>query len=210
MDNLLICGRSREDFLEEIRRFHSLVAPGLIIGGFMVDWALELLSDNSEADAIVETVHCLPDAIQIFTPCTYGNGWMKVLDWDKFALSLYNKRNLQGFRIWLDLNKAKSFPNVYNWYMRLTPKKNLPLDVLLQSIFDARRSILSSCPINVTAFYEKKKKGTIKVCPACEEAYPATQGDACLACQGKGYYEPIVVKLTDATHVLSPGLLPLE
>jgi formylmethanofuran dehydrogenase subunit E len=190
---LLICGRSRENFLEEIRRFHGLVAPGLVIGGFMVDWALELLDDNSETDAIVETVHCLPDAIQIFTPCTYGNGWMKVLDWDKFALSLYTKRNLKGFRIWLDLEKAKSFPNIYNWYMRLTPKEKLPLDVLLQTIFDAQRSILSSCPINITAFYEKKKKGVIQVCPACGEAYPARQGDVCLACQGKGYYEPIPV-----------------
>ncbi|MBI4767994.1 MAG: hypothetical protein HY787_25940 [Deltaproteobacteria bacterium] len=28
----------------------------------MVDWAQELLGDHVEADAIVETGHCLPDA----------------------------------------------------------------------------------------------------------------------------------------------------
>jgi len=113
MDSLRVCGMYREDFLEKIKRFHGLVAPGLVIGGFMVDYALELLGSNSEADAIVETMHCLPDAIQIFTPCTYGNGWMKVLDWDKFAFSLYNKRNLKGFRVWLYIKKAQSFPNIY-------------------------------------------------------------------------------------------------
>jgi formylmethanofuran dehydrogenase subunit E len=189
MDGLHLCGLGRKAFLEKIKQFHGMVAPGLVIGGFMVDYASELLGGNSEADAIVETVHCLPDAIQIFTPCTYGNGWMKVLDWDKFALSLYDKRSLKGFRVWLDVRKAKSFPNIYNWYMRLKPKKELPLEVLLQTIFDAQRSVLTSCPISITAYYEKKKKGEITVCTDCGEAYPVSQGYTCLACQGKAYYE---------------------
>jgi formylmethanofuran dehydrogenase subunit E len=40
----------------------------------MVDLARELIGIDTEADAIVETRHCLPDAIQLFTPCTVGNG----------------------------------------------------------------------------------------------------------------------------------------
>lgn len=184
-----VCGRSTDDFLEAIEKFHGWKAPGLVIGGFMVDLAQELIGPGVEADAFVETCHCLPDAIQLFTPCTYGNGWMKVLDWDKFALSLYDKRRLDGFRVWLDLGKTRSFPNIYNWYMRLVPKKSLPLELLLDDIIVAGRSMLSSSPVRVTQLYGNKKKGEIAVCSGCGEAYPTQQGGRCLACQGKGYYD---------------------
>ena len=187
--NMLVCGISLEVFLKEIEDFHGWKAPGLVLGGFMVDWAQELIGPDVEADAIVESRHCLPDAIQLFTPCTIGNGWLKVLDWDKFALSLYDRRKLIGYRVWLDLSKAQIFPNFYNWYMRKVPKRDLPLEVLLETILDARRSILSSHAISVTRFYERKKKGNIGVCPGCGEAYPASQGSQCRACQGDGYYE---------------------
>jgi formylmethanofuran dehydrogenase subunit E len=98
-----VCGRSVDDFLKTIERFHGWAAPGVVIGGFMVDWAQELLGHEVEADAIVETRHCLPDAVQLFTPCTCGNGWLKILDWDKFALCLYDKKTLNGYRVWMDL-----------------------------------------------------------------------------------------------------------
>jgi len=158
----------------------------------MVDWAQEGLSPGVEADAIVETCHCLPDAVQLLTPCTFGNGWLKVLDWDKFALSLYDKKTLKGFRVWLDLAKAQTFPDIYNWYMRLVPKKSLPLEVLLASILGAGRSLLSRAPVRITGLHGKKSKGETATCSGCGEAYPASQGDRCLACQGRGYYEAAV------------------
>ena len=191
-DHGKVCGHSLEAFLNTIETFHGWRAPGLVIGGFMVDWAQELirnhLGPDVEADAIVETRHCLPDAIQLFTPCTFGNGWMKCLDWDKFALSLYDKHSLDGFRVWFDLKKAKSHPHLYNWYMRLVPKKELPLDVLLESILNTRRDVLSYRPIKVTHYHQPVKKGEITVCSGCGEAYPTAQGSQCSACQGKGYF----------------------
>ena len=188
-DRIMVCGRSMEDFLDTIEKFHGWKAPGVVIGGFMVDLARELVGPGVEADAFVETSHCLPDAIQLFTPCTYGNGWMKVLEWDKFALSLYDKKTLDGFRVWLDLEKTRSFPNIYKWYMRLVPKKSLPLEVLLEDILQAGRAMLSSAPVRITRFYGRNKKGEIAVCPGCGEAYPVHQGEKCLACRGEGYYE---------------------
>ena len=134
---LTVCGRPYEDFLSTIQRFHGWIAPGVVIGGLMVDLAQEHIGPDVEADAIIETTRCLPDAIQLFTPCTYGNGWMKVVDWDKFALTLYNKKTLEGIRIWLDIEKSRRFPDVYNWYMRLASKEALPLDILLKSIEEA-------------------------------------------------------------------------
>ena len=184
-----ICGRTVKNFVRELIGFHGFASPGLVLGGFLVDWARELVGTEVEFDAIVETTHCLPDVVQLFTPCTIGNGWMKVLDWDKFALSLYDRRKLTGYRVWLDLDKLRSFPDLYNWYMRLVPKIDLPLDVLHEAILSAGRSPLSACAITATRFYERHKKQDIAVCPQCGEAYTASQGPKCLACQGKGYYE---------------------
>ncbi|MGW8186774.1 MAG: FmdE family protein, partial [Desulfobacterales bacterium] len=151
-----LCGRDQTKCLRMIEKFHGWKAPGLVLGLFMVDLAQELIGIETEADAIVETRHCLPDAIQLFTPCTVGNGWMKILDWDKFALSLYDRRERNGYRVWFDLAKARRFPNLYKWFMRLVPKKELPLDVLLETILSAGRSVLSSQAIYVTAYYQRQ------------------------------------------------------
>jgi len=184
-----ICGKTRDEFFEAIRSFHGFTAPGLVLGAFMVDLARSLIGEDIEADAIVETRHCLPDAVQIFTPCTIGNGWMKIMDWDKFALTLYDRHTMDGYRVWFDLEKTKAFPDLYNWYMRLVPKKDLPISVLLEVLFEAGHSVLSYRPVRVTRYYQREKKKTINICPGCGEAYPAWQGSLCRACQGEGYYE---------------------
>ena len=187
---MLVCGRSQDDFLGEIEKFHGWKAPGLVMGAFMVDWAQELMGPGVEADAIVETIHCLPDAVQIFTPCTVGNGWLKILDWDKYALSLFDRRKTFGYRVWFDLNKARKFPDLYNWYMRLVPKDELPLETVIEAILHAKRDALSSRAIKVIKYSTRKKKGDIGVCSGCGESYPTAQGSQCIACQGDGYYEP--------------------
>jgi formylmethanofuran dehydrogenase subunit E len=187
-----ICGRPLSECLRMIEEFHGFKAPGIVLGLFMVDLAQEKIGADVESDAIVETRHCLPDAIQVFTPCTIGNGWMKILDWDKFALSLYDRRKRHGCRVWFDLEKAKQFPKLYKWYMRLIPKKELPLDVLLKIILSAGRSVLSWDAIYVTRYYQREKKGKTVICPICKEAYAADQGNHCSSCQGDGYYKLII------------------
>lgn len=186
---LIVCGRPLQQFLDDIEKFHGFTAPGLVIGGFMVDLAQKKIEPGIEADAVVETGSCLPDAIQIFTPCTTGNGWMKVVKWDKFALSLYNKKTFSGVRVWLDLEKAKQFPNVYNWFMHLVPKKELPLEVLLDSIIEAGDGILSWCEIQVKPEMFKGKKRELGICPACHESFSRIQGEVCTSCRGDGYFD---------------------
>ena len=183
----MVCGKPLNDFLNLIRRFHGWQAPGLVLGGFMVDWARELVGSRIEADAIVETRHCLPDAVQLLTPCTIGNGWLQVLDWDKFALTLYDRRRLKGYRVWLDLDKAAAFPNIYNWYLKRVAKRDLPLDILLEKIIHANRTVLSTRPIRMVSHFRRQKKGAIGICPLCGEAYALAQGNRCTACQG-GHY----------------------
>jgi len=188
-----ICGLSRDDFLQKIEEFHGFTAPGLVIGGLMVDMAQELIRDNMgegiDADAIVEARHCLPDAVQIFTPCTIGNGWLKIVDWGKFALSLYDKHVKRGYRVWFDVSKAALFPNLYNWYMKKVSKKDLPIDILLESIFEAGRDALSSRAVSILNTYSGEKKGGTDICDGCGEAYPVVQGSVCLSCRGESYFE---------------------
>lgn len=76
-DQVTICGKPLEGFLGEVEKFHGWKAPALLIRDFMVDWAQDGTSPGIEFDAFVETYQCLPDAIQLFTLCTFGNGWMK-------------------------------------------------------------------------------------------------------------------------------------
>jgi formylmethanofuran dehydrogenase subunit E len=60
--------------------------------------------------------------------------------------------------------------------------------VLLPVIIDAKRSVLSWNSIEMTGFFERKKKGDTGICSNCGEAYPTAQGPQCIACQGKAYY----------------------
>ncbi|MFO7984620.1 MAG: formylmethanofuran dehydrogenase subunit E family protein [Desulfatiglandaceae bacterium] len=183
-----LCGYKPETLLKEIEGFHGFIAPGLLIGAVMVDWVQELMGPTVEADAVVETYHCLPDAVQIFTPCTVGNGWLKILDWDQFALSLYDRFTLHGYRVWLNLARLSSSPPVHDWYMRTQPKSALPKDVLIPAILEAGRSLLSCVPIRMTRLHHRKKKSEIGICPGCGEAYSTAVGDRCVTCQGEGYY----------------------
>lgn len=185
----MICGRTPEELIRDIQSFHGFVAPGLLIGAFMVDSAYRHIGKNIEADAIVETRHCLPDAVQIFSPCTVGNGWLKILDWDKFAITFHDRHSHSGVRVWLELEKAKAHPDIYNWFMGLVPKRDLPADVLVTAIFKAGEDILSLADVMVTRHAMREKKGALKVCAVCREAYAESQGECCLACQGKGYYQ---------------------
>jgi formylmethanofuran dehydrogenase subunit E len=188
LSEIMICGRSLDVFFDDIERFHGFISPGIVLGGFMVDWAQELLGPDVEADAIVETGHCLPDTVQILTPCTVGNGWLRVLDWDKFALTLYDKSKLNGYRVWVDLKKTLLFPKIHDWFMRSVSKKDLPIDVLVEEILNAQRNVLSCRVVQVDKPHGRKHEKDIAVCCGCGEPYSSSQGAKCNTCQGEGYY----------------------
>ena len=90
-------------FVAVVKDFHGHVAPGVIIGGYMVEMARRTLPEGILYDAVSETVQCLPDAIQLLTPCTVGNGWLKVYHFGIYALSLYDKYTGEGTRVRLNV-----------------------------------------------------------------------------------------------------------
>jgi hypothetical protein len=73
------------EYLEQVRRFHGHTAPGLVVGGFIVDLALKNLPEGEFFDALCETPACLPDVVRLLTPCTVGNGCLKVVNMQSYG-----------------------------------------------------------------------------------------------------------------------------
>lgn len=184
-----ILGYSFDDYVNAAKRFHGHASPGVIIGGFMVDAAVRNLPEGILYDAICETRSCLPDAVQLLTPCTIGNGWLKIINTGRFALTLYNKQNNEGVRVFIDAEKVEAWLEIKAWYFKLKSSKEQNQEALAREVKEAGNSILSVRHVRVQPHIaEKKRKGSIVVCPQCREAYPAKDGQTCLACQRNKLY----------------------
>jgi formylmethanofuran dehydrogenase subunit E len=179
-----------EEYVEVCRRFHHYPAPGLLLGGFMVDAAMRRLPEGALFDAVSETSWCLPDAIQILTPCTIGNGWLKVFNLGLFGLTLYDKTDGRGVRVALDPSKLDDYPEIAEWIFKLKPKKEQDSDALRDAIRRAGADVCSIREVRVRREHrEGRGKGEVAPCPVCGEAYPVRDGGVCRLCRGESPYE---------------------
>lgn len=180
---------SYEEYLQLVISFHGAAAPGLLIGGFIVDLALKNLPEGEFFDAICETPVCLPDSVQLLTPCTIGNGWLTVLNFGKFAVTMYDKKSGEGVRVYLDMDKLKNWPEVNSWFLKLKTKKEQDHDLLMSQIKEAGHSMLSMQRVRVVPDnVARKKAGLSAICPACRESYPLQHGNLCRSCNGESPY----------------------
>lgn len=180
---------SFSEFKEMARAFHGYPAPGLLVGGYMVEAAKARLPEDSLFEAIVETPKCLPDAVQLLTPCSTGNGWMRVVNLGRYALCLYDKYTGEGWRIFLALEKVRAYPEIAAWFMKTKTKAEQDTNRLFSEIEAAGDSICGVAPVVVPSDYHKQKKRLkIDVCPICSEAYPTVDGAICRGCQGDAPY----------------------
>src|SRR5512138_2310897 len=185
-----ICRYTVDQYIDKLIAFHGNFAPGLLIGGFMVDAAVRRMTTYEFFDAICESTSCLPDAIQMLTPCTVGNGWLKVINTGRFAIALYEKRSGEGVRVGVDVNKLERYPEVRNWFLRLVSKHEQDKDALLREIRRAGQDILFAKPVRVSSELRAKKPRTpVVLCESCGEAYPENGRVFCAACQGLEIYE---------------------
>ena len=176
-------------FLERITVFHGYPSPGLVIGGKMVDLALAEMPAGCIFDAISETSNCLPDAVQILTPCTIGNGWLKLLDFGRFALSLYDKESGKGVRVALHPKKVAAWDRIDGWFFKRQPKAEQDTPALLAQIQTAADNILTAQPILVhSRFMAPNAVGVRALCRGCGESYPLKHGLRCRACQNESPY----------------------
>ncbi len=112
-----------DEFIEAAGRFHGYAAPGLILGGFMVHEARGYIPEGVLFDAISETAWCLPDAVQMLTPCTVGNGWLRIFNLGLYAVSLFDKFSGQGVRVAVETARLDAYPTIREWLFKLKPKK---------------------------------------------------------------------------------------
>jgi len=180
---------SLDKYIRLVESFHGNVAPGVLIGGIMVDAALERLNTSQLYDGICETSSCLPDAVQLLTPCTIGNGWLHIVDLGRFALTLYEKNSGRGVRAFLDAGKMELWPEVRNWYLKLKPKREQVREAVMDQIIEAGVRLFGFQDVEVVPlFLTKQSKGEIALCPVCGEAYPSDHGTVCRGCGGQSPY----------------------
>ena len=180
---------SYEEFLEIVRDFHGSVAPGIVAGGFMIDLALKNLPEDKLFDAISETQSCLPDAIQLLTPCTVGNGWLRIINIGRYAITLFEKYTGEGVRVSLDLNQLGGWSEIKAWYMKLKPKHQQDKELLLEQFREAGSEIYTVEHVHVNPqLLGKHKGGGIVLCPLCGEPFRSDREGACAFCLGDEKY----------------------
>jgi len=204
-------GYTYPEALDFIRSFHGHVAPGLVIGLKMVDWAREQLPEDILFDGVCETSSCLPDAVQMLTPCTVGNNWLTIKDLGRFALTLYDKFNGNGVRVFLDPTKLQQWPEFFDWFYKRKPRLEQDFDRLLEEIRQAGADCLSRTTATIHPSYRvKTSKGRIGTCPLCGEAYPMRHGGICRGCQGEApYAQSRVVEPRDVTQGPTLKVVPV-
>lgn len=184
-----ICGIEFSDFVIRMEEFHGYRSPGILCGGLMIDAALKALATTPYLNVVTETVVCLPDAVQLLTPCTIGNGFLQIFDWGKFALTSYDRTTLVGVRASLDYDKLSSFKLIFNWFERSNRNKEKPpFDDLAQEILQASQELILLRPVHLHRALKDTQKVPTGRCLKCGESYPLHHGSPCLSCQGNAYY----------------------
>ncbi len=182
---------SFDDFMESARTFHGTASPGLMLGAFMVELALHTMGRSRNFHALCETDRDLPDAVQLLTPCTAGNGRLHVLDLGRFALTLFNRQNGKGVRVYLDLAKTAGWPHIRRWALQEAMPDERDQVRLEHEIRKAGIAVLSTSSVHMRAlFLEREVTEPMAACICCGEPHPVRTGALCRACAGQSPYEP--------------------
>lgn len=181
---MLIGRYTFDEFYQRAAAFHGYPAPGLLIGGYMVEAARCRLPEGTLFEALVETPKCLPDAVQLLTPCTIGNGRLRIINWGLFALTLFDKYTGEGFRAFLDPARLESWPEIRGWYLKSKPKQAQSPEQLKEEIRQAGSSVCSVRPVKAAdRVLRRLKMGAVVLCPRCGESYPFADGEICRKCR---------------------------
>ncbi|MDR1776644.1 MAG: FmdE family protein [Desulfovibrio sp.] len=199
---------SFEEFKAKAAAFHGYPAPGLLLGGYMVEKARAALPPGTLFEVVVESKKCLPDAVQLLTPCSAGNNWMKVLNLGRYALSMFDKYTGEGARVYVDVPRLAAWPELRAWFLKEKAKADQDAEKLLREIEEAGDSVCGLERIHIRdRFRGHARVGAISVCPSCGEAFPAKDGVICRGCQGEA---PYTLAEHDKTSSPRVSVLPAE
>jgi formylmethanofuran dehydrogenase subunit E len=175
--------------LKVTESFHGYPAPGVLIGAKMVDIAMRRMPAGALFDAVCETSKCLPDAVQLLTPCTSGNGWLRVVPLGRYALTLFDKRSGQGVRVYVDPAGWEPYPETRYWFFGTRPKRKDKSGLLIHEIRQAQDEPYGVQQVHVKQEFLSKAPSDLRtICPECGEAYPAGHGSICRGCRPERSY----------------------
>jgi formylmethanofuran dehydrogenase subunit E len=184
----VICGVSYADFVIRMEEFHGYRSPGIVLGALMVEAALKEVGTTPYLNVVTETIVCLPDAVQLLTPCTIGNGFLQVLDWGKFALTAYDRKTLAGVRAWLKYDVLADYPLIHSWFERSSKtKEKPPFEELAAAILKAGSNLIAHQPVSLYQALKSSQHVPTGRCPHCKESYPLHFGTTCASCAGQAY-----------------------
>lgn len=187
-----------QEFKDKAAAFHGYPAPGLLIGGYMVEAARSRLPEGTLFEAVVETKKCLPDAVQLLTLCSIGNQWMKILNLGRYALALFDKYTGEGFRVHVDADRLDEWPEIKGWFLKLVPKKEQDTDKLFAEIERAGDAICTVQRVTVSGrLLGHAHMSRIEPCPICREPYPTNDGAICRGCQGEAPYLNLKIPVSE-------------
>lgn len=191
-----------EEFKQLAANFHGYAAPGLLLGGYMVELAKARIPAGTLFEAVVETRKCLPDAVQLLTLCSVGNNWMKIHNLGRYAVTLFDKFTGEGVRVCVDAHKLDAWPEMKSWLLKEKPKAEQDEDRLLAEIKQAGDSICRVDAVTMKRrFIGHAHMGPVGICPQCYEPYPMDDGAICRGCQGDAPY-------VTASRMVPDALLP--
>lgn len=195
-----------ENYIRKVADFHGCFAkaPGLVVGCYMVEYAMELIGEpEGKLNAVVETCVCLTDAVQVMTGCTLGNKYLRMReDLGRYAFSLYDRENGLGVRVFLNLEAIdpEETPELYAWHTRTRdPKVLTDMRVrkesglkVIEEFKRVGRKVIGYQWVKVD-MPRKLPLYPSEVCSACKEPFLRAPGtpDRCQACQGETYFEEI-------------------
>lgn len=194
-----------ENYLRKVADFHGCFqkAPGIVIGCYMVEYAMELLGDVRGAlNAVVETRVCLTDCIQVMTGCTVGNKHLKLHDHiGRYACTLYDRDTKRGVRVFLDVSKIdkERLPELHAFHTRSrNPKVLTDMTVrkssgqrVVEEFLLVKRDVLSFEHVRVKLPAKEPMLPSVP-CRSCGEPFlfSGKPEEACCApCGGATYYE---------------------
>ena len=193
-----------DNYLKKVAEFHGCFqkAPGIVIGCYMVEYAMELLGDvQGTLNAVVETRVCLTDCVQVMTGCTVGNKHLKLHDHiGKYACTLYDRDTKRGVRVYLDVDKIdrSRYPELHAFHTRQrNPKVLTDMRIrkssgqqVVDEFLQAKRSVLSHEFVSVNLPTKEAMLPSVP-CTKCGEPFltrSKPEEAVCAPCGGETYY----------------------
>jgi formylmethanofuran dehydrogenase subunit E len=176
---------SMKEDIKKLIKFHGYLSSGALIGYQMLNIAKRELDihDDEKIYVTCETLNCVPDPFQILRSSTIGNKGLKVLDYDKMAVTVNkgagkDEKFVKGIRIYFDAKKTEKYPILHDWYMNY---KKVRHEEVVPILLEAGEDVYSWEFVEIEV--PEKKKKNVLLCVKCGESFVSwDKSTVCIPC----------------------------